>query len=415
MKAHWREVHDDASFSGTVPEVGAFARPTKLQTFFRGVKIRYFEVCVPDVARSESRESGDRGLRSEQPPSLGVTVEESTRGLGDSLPNIDLEAIRCFHYSITETASTLPAAASSSSSDSFWQKSFVDQALQDRRLMCGLLALSACHLAALADSPSIERELQRRGSRYSHAFYSCRNDDSDETGDEASKLRQQIESLLFTASISSNNTTTTAGKNISLESLISKIQDCVPLDVEDSQDKPSDTNHIEVDPSPTTRQDGPRTPTSTQPRTAGTDALITHLHALPSRLASILGRPDPNKVDEVLTILSAIIALIKSSKTDAPPIVPPSATSSPSPPAFHSLLGTQTHKHLAAKIIIAYWAAGPVQRATLEGWAWYWRGVAREVVERARRELLAREEREGQREGIAELVELVRVLEPFAR
>lgn len=39
MRRHWADVH------GLVEDFDAMAREVKMQTFFRGTKIRYFEVC----------------------------------------------------------------------------------------------------------------------------------------------------------------------------------------------------------------------------------------------------------------------------------------------------------------------------------------------------------------------------------
>ena len=41
MQRHWSETHGQG---GSVPLLSSFARPAKLQTFFRGTKVRYFEV-----------------------------------------------------------------------------------------------------------------------------------------------------------------------------------------------------------------------------------------------------------------------------------------------------------------------------------------------------------------------------------
>ena len=46
----------------------------------------------------------------------------------------------------------------------YWQAHAVSYALRQHWLMCGLLALSACHLAALTSDTMIERTQRTRGA-----------------------------------------------------------------------------------------------------------------------------------------------------------------------------------------------------------------------------------------------------------
>jgi hypothetical protein len=135
-------------------------RAAKLQTFFRGSKIRYFEVdfrarVSPDQDGNESQEKipgvADAPRSSAREGDLAITS-------GSALPRtslfIDLEAMAYFHHFTTYTSLTLPAGRLVPSAIHYWQTDVVLQALQHRWLMCGILAISARHLATSADDIS---------------------------------------------------------------------------------------------------------------------------------------------------------------------------------------------------------------------------------------------------------------------
>lgn len=56
MKRHWSDIH---RLDGSVPLLSSFARPVKLQTFFRRTRVRYFEVASPDVSLLNINDDGD--------------------------------------------------------------------------------------------------------------------------------------------------------------------------------------------------------------------------------------------------------------------------------------------------------------------------------------------------------------------
>jgi hypothetical protein len=79
--------------------------------------------------------------------------------LSRGLPfTLDLETIKYFHHFTTTTSLTLPDNTQNHHSPAkHWQVDVVAQALEVHWLMCGLLAISASHLAALSDHDEMSK------------------------------------------------------------------------------------------------------------------------------------------------------------------------------------------------------------------------------------------------------------------
>ncbi|CAG8958180.1 hypothetical protein HYFRA_00000532 [Hymenoscyphus fraxineus] len=116
------------------------AREVKLQTFFRGTKIKYFEV-------TEAIHTEMSGIEM-QASILGEieTLEEQDlvqqQLLKPSLTDYKTETVSYFYCFNTQTSLTIPCTESH-----YWQREVVPLALANRWLMCGSLGLSAYHLA----------------------------------------------------------------------------------------------------------------------------------------------------------------------------------------------------------------------------------------------------------------------------
>ena len=76
---------------------------------------------------------------------------------GPSQADFNLETLTYFHHFITITSLTLPSAEDPQSAKYYWQMHVIRRALRRRWLMCGLLAISAHYLAALADDTMTKR------------------------------------------------------------------------------------------------------------------------------------------------------------------------------------------------------------------------------------------------------------------
>lgn len=182
MKRHWTEIH---GLSEPPPYSSSFARPVKLQTFFRGTKLRYFEVAsspaagtvraVPLATTTDDNGNGER--YGEQGHDVDTAMPLSPSPLpipgappGSSPVDVDLETLSYFHHFTTTTSLTLPDAKHPQPTTHYWQTDVVLLALQRRWLMYGLLAISACHIAALADNTTIKQIHRGRSAQFFSEF-----------------------------------------------------------------------------------------------------------------------------------------------------------------------------------------------------------------------------------------------------
>ncbi|CRG89159.1 hypothetical protein PISL3812_06195 [Talaromyces islandicus] len=170
MSRHKSEVHELLNSPSN-------ARPAKLQTFFRGTKLRYFEVtCSTGVdenrrsptatfdAISVNYQSQDKELTRplSQVNTAAILHFPPLPSPGSTLHNFDLETLAYFHQFITKTSLTLPASEGPEFRGSYWQANIVVLALESRWLMCGLLAISASHSAFLSIENSTEEAHRKR-------------------------------------------------------------------------------------------------------------------------------------------------------------------------------------------------------------------------------------------------------------
>jgi hypothetical protein len=126
------------------------ARPIRIQTFFRGTKIRYFEITTSPVDATLDvtpriatlNDNGNEQQEEEVPDALDAPVNDadippqyriasptSTR-LQSSPVHIDLEALSYFHQFTTVTSLTLPGTKRPESTTHYWQMDAVLLALQ---------------------------------------------------------------------------------------------------------------------------------------------------------------------------------------------------------------------------------------------------------------------------------------------
>jgi hypothetical protein len=156
MKQHWREIH------GVCDPPDSCAISVNLQTFFRGTKIRYFEVAMTNCDRSSAQEDD-----------LDLVVAPVPLAQNLVLPSgppcdLDLETLRYFHHFTTTTSYTLPTENHGSANQ--WQNDVIVQALRLQWLMCGLLSLSANHLAVISNDETTRRLHHERGVRFFQHF-----------------------------------------------------------------------------------------------------------------------------------------------------------------------------------------------------------------------------------------------------
>ena len=167
MRRHWSEVH------GVSDPPDSCARPVDLQTFFRGTKLKYFEVASSrTAARSPSVTSDGLFAQEEDPDLMATPASNKQTSVFSPRPRysltLDLDMLRYFHHFTTTTSLTLPK--NNHEPAEYWQTNVVAQALQLRWLMYGLLTISASHLAALSNEETTKRLHQERSTRFFEEF-----------------------------------------------------------------------------------------------------------------------------------------------------------------------------------------------------------------------------------------------------
>ena len=414
MKRHWSEVH------GSVPLPSSFARPVKLQTFFRGTKVRYFEVASPTPQPASTDDDGDklnsnRGESEEQnrnaikttrlpPPRMLASLEPAH---GISPTDFNLETLTYFHHLITVVSLILPGAKDPQSTKQYWQKLVPSRALQRRWLMCGLLALSAHHLALLADEPVTKRVHSEREAQLSSEFLAglSQTTGRDDVGFEVAQIDEtaketgeQIKCLLHCVQWApvgpALDCEPVAPSQLPL--ILSTIRGCcipdsTPLHSNVRQGNSSHERHEEQvtpehqstgDPSP-----GGNSSTHTSSNTPS--VLLKRFHALPHRMAEVLGRPE--NVQDVFAPLSAITAVVECCDI--------SFASDEVGTAWYGLVtwlakvpdhfNQMLSRHRpAALVVLAHWAAVLVKRAERMG-CWFLNGFAKIIVVEVARHLAA--------------------------
>ncbi|KAJ5519256.1 hypothetical protein N7453_001678 [Penicillium expansum] len=202
MKRHWSDSHSVSELNDFV----SHARSVKLQTFFRGTKIRYFEVSVAsgatelqdsDEAVGHDRE--DSGVN--EAPSLAQPMP-----LSGSSPVVDLDTLTYFHHFIITTCPTLPKIEGSLPASQYWGTYIISLGLQQRWLMCGLLAISAYHSATLENETTAQQKHCERAtmlrSEFSVGFNDIMNNSSNMSTETLQKIKQagvQVRSIISCA------------------------------------------------------------------------------------------------------------------------------------------------------------------------------------------------------------------------
>ena len=391
MKRHWSEIH------GSVPLSSSFARPVKLQTFFRGIQIRYFEVASPTEPLVNADDDGDDDVdggkdgherceeghdaitaTSPSPPRVQAPSEITHR---PSPTDFNLETLTYFHHFTTMTSLTLPGAEDLQCGKHYWQKDVVLRALRRHWLMCGLLAISAQHLAALRDDIMTKQIHLERGQQFISEFSTglgqmtvCESSpEAAQIEDEAKKTGEQIRCLLRCAQWMSTEPTFNNESVAShqLLSIMVTIRGCV---IPDSTLSHSD---IENGVNPQMNSSNNNTPS----------ALLDLLHALPFRMADRLGRPA--SAEDIFATLSAITTVLDCCAISFACDETGAAWQGVATwlirvsDHFHQMVGRDDP---AALVVLSHWAAILVKRAEHVG-CWFLKGAAKMIMLQIRKQL----------------------------
>jgi hypothetical protein len=268
--------------------------------------------------------------------------------------------------------------------------------------MCGLLAISACHLAALTDDATIERFHRERSAQFFSEF-SARWEETGkrdlgmvafEVEEEAKKAGRQIRCMLRCAHWALTESTLDQGiipepvAPSQLQSIMTAVQDFV---VPDFGLRPGGVRSDNGDHQEETLAEVRRILKIGSSSDAGSfgaisycdntpPALLNRLHALPSHLAETFGKPE--SAQDVLATLSAIAALVKCCDTSFASDEARAAWQGMAtwltkvPDHFNHML---SYHNPAALVVLAHWAASLVKRAEHCG-CWFLRGSAKKIL-----------------------------------
>lgn len=420
MKRHWSETH---GLDGSVPLSSSLARPVKLQTFFRGTKIRYFEVASPigPLVNSDDDDGDDGGGGGgdghheayEDEGHNALTVTPSLQPLpsqpplsppppppqtvqGPSSADFNLETLTYFYYFSTITSLTLPGTEDPQSTAHYWQTDVVLRALQRRWLMCGLLAISAHHLATLADEPSTKLVHRERGVQFSSEFCAglrqtteCLPDvEAAEIEKEVKQTGEQISCLLRCAEWplvepSFDPKLAAPGQLLSFMSIVRgcAISNSTLHHGGILNDYHGGREELSVQGVLHTRNSSYGGNPHTNSPNNNTPSILTNLlEGLPSQIAKGLGRPE--NAQDVLATLSAISTVekccdISFARDEAATAWQGVATWLANiPDHFNQMLGRHNP---AALVVLAHWAAILIKRAERVG-CWFLQGSAKMIL-----------------------------------
>ncbi|OQE19322.1 hypothetical protein PENFLA_c019G05411 [Penicillium flavigenum] len=309
MRRHWSDAH---SVSGP-NDFASHARSVKLQTFFRGTKLKYFEVSVATTdAESPDFDEGARHDRKDSDVAEMSLLAQPT-SLPDSSPVVDLETLAYFHHFMITTCLTLPKIDDSLPASQYWGKYVVSLAMRQRWLMCGLLAISAYHSATLEDERTAQQKHCERATKLRSEFFVGFNETmnknfnnlSTEDLQKTKKIAVQIRSIIscarWTLTGSITKQETVLGPTIALsrlQSLLCDIRDFSELGNSSAiQQNKADDRQKNLDMN------------SARGTATAPTVLLNRLQILPYRMAEIFGKPDHEQ--DAPAILLSIAALLE--------------------------------------------------------------------------------------------------------
>jgi hypothetical protein len=409
MKRHHSEDHsinDSSSFS-------TLACPAKLQTFFRGTKIRYFEIARPsasiasEVALSNPR-NGTETSSSNQIAAVVTKDLQPTLDIYTSAPrpppvNINLAALTYLHHFTITTSRTLPCTGTTRISTNYWQTQAVSHALREHWLMCGLLAISAYHSAALEENEATKRTHIEQSRLFSAEFFGTwvrkprtvhdsiefeSNEDTRETSDRIGCILSLME-WTSTGNPTHQNVSGIVPNSNKIQLFMTQVRNFA---AQDPTALPSNPARDQEDAFVIATQTLKSRPTDRFSNT------FNYLSILPNRIAETLGRSEI--MPDVMVILCSIAILViccaenfSSDEAEAG-FMTMAAWLARVPDRFHQMVA---EAQPAALILTACWAAILVRRARYCG-CWFLGDSAKLVLEHVKKQV------EGN-QGIVRLVE----------
>ncbi|GAB7332109.1 hypothetical protein MBLNU13_g03993t1 [Cladosporium sp. NU13] len=377
MKLHWKQAHGSLELPIRDNEL---AQNVILQTFFRGNKVKYFEVESPhtaepgsppshDAARMNSLHRLDQSHVSNGQQSSTPSIEPHTslKGRADESA---MWMLRYFHHFGTTTSQTLPYSNASPLQERYWQDVVVSKALQHDWLMQGLLAISACHMAvSTADPEARERHCQYEARYASNLDLRAGQSVTDKT---AEQMGDQVRCLLHLAE--------TALRQILPEKARSPFQERFIVVLLRSCLRPDST--IMSSPLLLREEEAAENEDLAEGPREG-------LQTLRTRMFELLGQPA--NISDALTILKSIELLQEACSSAGPKDSIELCWSSAAawlkdvPRHFHEMFDDRDP---IALLMMTYWSAIMVTRAEKQG-CWFLKGVTKAAVLQIAQKLVA--------------------------
>ena len=340
LRHHWTHAHPRLTPTRT-PDGDSLGARVHLQTFFRGTKLRYFEVFLDGAVRSEE-------------PSTSQRHDETTPDDYDAAfaaNGLDADAVQYFHHFVLRVA---PSFASSAADAVFWQTSMIDMVLADPTRMPALLAVSAGHSALTSRSES-EAEAHAIYSRsQSHRYLSARDASTSSGPAAADRLHALHQLVHYVVSYRWPPSTTPNSPNpppLDISSVIFHLRDIARSD---------------------------RRPAETPSRGLKVDAHPA-LRLLPLKLAELYGRPKtfPEPWEIIRAIDSLSQCLVESERQAA------ATWCQEMTPGFAAMVASGSEPAL---VVVAHWAALALRTAESRT-PWLFDGLSDMVTGRVLRSL----------------------------
>ena len=368
MKLHWKQDHGSL---GLPTRDSDLARDAILQTFFRGNKVKYFEVeslytadtggtLSHDAAQLNFPDALNQSYIPKEQQSTIPSIEPHTN-LSDTLGESDMWMLRYFHHFATTTSLTLPYSSASSLQERYWQDSIISKALQHSWLMHGLLAISACHMAVSVTDPGAKKLHCEYEAQYASKFHSrTRQSILDET---VEHIGDHVRCLLHLAEIALHQVSPDRARNARQDrSIVMSLRGCL---------RPGS----DIVTFPTCL--GEEEATDNGDLTKGP---LEGLQTLRTRMFELLGRPA--NIKDALTTLKSIELLQETcSSVGSEDSIESSWSAAAAwlkdvPRHFHDMADEQDP---IALLTMIYWSAIMVARVEREG-CWFLKGVVKASV-----------------------------------
>ncbi|CAG8979310.1 hypothetical protein HYALB_00002433 [Hymenoscyphus albidus] len=350
------------------------AREVKLQTFFR-----VFEV-------TEAIHTGMSGIEMQASILGEIEMLEEQEPVQQPLPkpfltDYETETLTYFYWFNTQTSLTIPCTERPRSASHYWKREVVPLAFSKRWLMCGLLGLSAYHLAVTNNQAMLEGDHTENSSQFFSVFSTGFNEAKIcALGTEGSEVEKKAciagEQIDYVISCIHWNQSPSQLESIMIILRRFYIRHCT-LSQDDSHSNEAGIQNEAFERASMIIQKSP--PSNSGPLSV----LLTRLSALPSRMTEAFGRPENVRdIGDVLTTISDIAILIECCEigfvSDDMRVALEGMTMwlAKISDRFYQMVSIHDP---AALTVLAHWAASLVERAEKCG-CWFLEGLARTII-----------------------------------